>query len=664
MGLPLAWIKGEATYQATGIVFVSPRFLANLEAKEDFQLQSNEQYREYVGQNVRTIDRYDILADALHSLGPDVRYWQRPNESFDHAVNRLQSKLVVAEIPDTYQIAVSLKGTKADGLAEIVNAIVKTFLGKVRSEDFYGSDARSTSLLNERASILKQIQQNQDTRADIAAELGVSTFTEAFPNPFDKLLTDAEQALADGRRVRINADAQLAALDGTRHPQALESYVLDQTMKDPALSSLEYAQNQRRTILLSSMNGLSSAHPGRKLAESELQTMDTDRTRQFQDLLHAYASSMRSQRQADARKAAEVEAKLNGAVTDQFSKASWFTKKYQQALTLGQDVERQRKRVDSISDRLDYFALETRAPGFVRLFSTARQPSLPVEGGHAKLFALLLAFAALSAASFPVLLDLLDPRVHWPGDMHRALGFAPMGWLMDKGEAGPEFAREQIFRLANRIGHEHEVNGSHIFAFTSVRSKAGTTTIVTELASALSRMGIPSLAVEANTYRSDPKYRKQNSRGLSVVLHGQSNIEAVVVSGDDQLPDRIPAGDIEHMENLPDLHKLIELLRGVTSLYPIILVDVPPLSISADAELIARSADVAVLVVEAENTTRQDIKRISAQLRRVSPKAVAAVLNRVQADAANGFAKEAKAEYVTGQPAASLPASLRWLWRA
>lgn len=75
LGLPVAWIKGTPKYEATAVLYVSPRFIANLQDDKEFEMQSNSQYREYVQQNVRTINRYDIIESVINSLGTHQNYW-------------------------------------------------------------------------------------------------------------------------------------------------------------------------------------------------------------------------------------------------------------------------------------------------------------------------------------------------------------------------------------------------------------------------------------------------------------------------------------------------------------------------------------------------------------------------------------------------------------
>ena len=77
-GFSLALKKGKHSYSTQAVIYISPRFLKNLDDDKEFELQSNSQYREFVQQNVRTIDRYDIVEEAVKRLGKEKHLWQRP----------------------------------------------------------------------------------------------------------------------------------------------------------------------------------------------------------------------------------------------------------------------------------------------------------------------------------------------------------------------------------------------------------------------------------------------------------------------------------------------------------------------------------------------------------------------------------------------------------
>jgi Mrp family chromosome partitioning ATPase len=220
--------------------------------------------------------------------------------------------------------------------------------------------------------------------------------------------------------------------------------------------------------------------------------------------------------------------------------------------------------------------------------------------------------------------------------------------MLQKDEAGPDFAYEQVLRLASRILQDHQNNGTRIFAFTSVKARGGTSSIVMETAAAVVRLGVPALAVEANAYRADPRYRNNNSRGLTFVLRGNDDLVSGVVPGGGEMPDYVPLGDVEEQKNLPDIQRLIDILRASAEAYSLVFIDLPPILVSVDAEFIARGADVTVLVVEANTVTKDELKRAAACLERIKVAAVSAVMNKISIDAGDGFARAARAQFVSG----------------
>ena len=659
-GVPVAWLKGQAKYGVTAVIYVSPRFLANLQDSKEVSIESDSQYHEYVQQNARTINRFDIVLEAVKKAGT---VWIRPGEGMEHAAERLQGALEVKSVPDPYQITVSLESPKQAGLAELVNAVVHSYLGKAKSEELYASDERVSTLLDDRAKVQAGIAEKQEKRLAIAQEIGVSSFTENVLNPYDKLLSDGREALSAVRRLRIDADAQLAMLDEKQRAGGADSLLAlaqAEALKDVALTSLESNESNRRTQLLTAISGLSPDHPGRRAAERELAELAKEQEKVSRRILDGYSKSLLAQRQAEAFRATRVEQKLSEEVDRLTSQTTWFTRNYQEGLQLGLAIDALRKRMDGVQQRIDFLSLEKTAPGTVRMFSAARPPQSPMKGGRKRLLGMAVVAGLMIGLLAPMGIDFFDPKLHTPRDAQKILGFPPMVWLMEKSDAGPEFAREQIMRLASRIAQDRQTNNSRIFAFTSVKARGGTSTIVVETANALGYLGLPALAVEANAYRADPRYRDPKSRGLTVVLHGNADLYSAVVPGDSEMPDYLPIGDVSNQKNLPDIQNLIEILRNSAEAYSIVLVDLPPILISVDAEFIARAADVSVLVIEAEAVTKGDLQRATASLQRIQAPAVSAIFNRARADAGDGYARAALTEFRTGM--APRGGGLLWSW--
>jgi polysaccharide biosynthesis transport protein len=667
LGAPVAWILGAPKYSATAAVYVSPRFIANLGGDGGTQkFDSMEQYKEYVQQNVKTINRFDIVLEALKRLGPEQSVWVKPKETLERAAARLQGALIIEGVADTYQITITLDGPHKKGLAELVNSVANTYLEKAKAEEFFGSDQRVQTLIDDRARLQKEIAEKQARRMALAQELGVSSFTDNDLNPYDRLLVTAREAEADAQKSAIEAETQLAVFDEKHHSgarEALRAYALVEANKDPVLASTMSNLNSRRAQVMSSLSGLSADHPGRRAAEHELAEIEKERQAAIQSEVDTLSKTILDQRTADAYQARRVADQLSAEVERQRSQAAWFTHGYQEGIQLGLDVDQARKAEDSLQQRIDYFSLEKSAPGFVRLFSAARPPDQPVKGGRKLFLAAFVMLALLLAVAVPVGIDFIDPRLRSPSQVEALLGFPLTGWLMEKQEAGEAFEREQLLRFANRIAQDRQTNQSRIFAFTSVKSQGGTSTIVLEVAAALHSLGIRALALEANAYRQDPRYSWQSSRGLTAALNGSRAFHAEVIPGDGNLPDRIPAGEITEGTSLPDIRNLEHLLHQTTASYDLILVDAPPILVSVDAEIIAGLADVAVLVIEAESVTKEELRRAAKGLERLNVRAICSLFNRVRSDEATGLASVALNEFLTGSAAPAPRLLSPWLWR-
>jgi Mrp family chromosome partitioning ATPase len=119
------------------------------------------------------------------------------------------------------------------------------------------------------------------------------------------------------------------------------------------------------------------------------------------------------------------------------------------------------------------------------------------------------------------------------------------------------------------------------------------------------------------------------------------------------MPDHVPVGDLTDQKHLPEIQKLIEILQASADAYSIVLIDLPPILVSVDAEFIARGADVAVLVIDAAKVTANELRRAAACLERIRVSAVSAVLNKVSLDAGDGFARQMRDEFRTGMAAGS-----------
>ena len=600
-GFPIAWKKGKSTYMAQAVVYISPRFLKNLDDDKEFELQSNSQYREFVQQNVRTIDRYDIIEETLQRLSKQGHPWKRPQESMERAALRLQGEVKVVPVPDTYQITVRLEDKKPDGLAETVNTLVSVFLEKSKDEDFYGRDQRLASLEEEAQGLHTSINTLAEEKDKIAQELAVSVFSESFSNPFDQLLVGSKQALAAARQRRIISEAKLASLESRASPGAqtgLQAYADDLASKDADINSLQSNLNFRRNELLAKLSGMLPTHPARHEIEAELQQIDQVAQSRREDLQGSYAAMLLAQRRSEAAADARAESDIHKEVDQESAQAVWYSHNYQRGINIRYEMERDRKRLEALEDRMDFVKQEGRAPGFARLFSPARRPIEPMTGGKKKPLLILLVLAAAVALAVPIGLDYMDPRLLSPDEAEKILGFTPIGFTTLSSHGAD--ANDHVQRIAAAIEREASRNGSCSFVFVPVNAVAPVSETVAALAGALAGLGH---AVE--------------------VVGGKS--EQLLARAATACPDSSDSGSLP-VSAATSFGSVRNHARDIVARKGTVLISAKPFSVDPETELLVSDCDVVVLTMQSAQTTKNELQAILRTLDKIRPKAVAALV--------------------------------------
>lgn len=678
LGIPVVFAKGKATFYAEAALRISPSYVGNLQDQGDVQLASTTQYQQFVQQQLTIARSYDVARDALTALGPQRELWQRPDESERHAAERLMATVSARAVKDTYLITIGLEGTKADGLAEIVNAVANAYVGRAEEEGLFGTEARIKQLEERRVTLQGQIDANVQQLTAIAQALGVSTFEESSLNPLDTTLVATGEALADWRRRRLAAEARLAALDAAQKRELeleIDTAVKAAVEKDPAVLAATKHYYEKRTALLDQASGLAPEHPATKSIHRQLADLDAElalTTTTATAAIRANLEQRRRTRAAEERSRAELEAhqtrdverQIEAELAGQQARLSEYAAKYQAGLDLTAEIRRARKRVETINNRIEFFVVESHAPGFVRIVSSARPPVQPLGGGKKSLTLMILVAAIGLGAGLPLALDRFDPRVLVPGDVEKTLGIPPLGWIVERCD-GPTtaLATDQIRRLALAVDRERRQHGTTRIALTAVQAGCGTTTLALELARELTAHGVRTLALDADTTNRDRRYEGEpHTQGLVTVLASAAAPEASIVRGDDRLPDRLPLGAAHEGQLLGNRARLLQALAALGNTYDLVLIDAPPLLLSAEGEFITQLAEGAFLVVAANRVVPADLTRAARVLERLAPPVVGVLLNRVRIYDQGGAFLKLLAPGGAEPARTQLGFVYRWLW--
>ncbi len=652
-GLPVALFKGKPCYSTRAAVYISPRLVKTPQGGEEFQSQSDPQYRADVRRSVHSIHRIDIAHETLKRLGERSRqWWSHPQEDDGRAAARLADALIVTSVPETYLVNVELRDDRPDGLAEILNTLLDVYVSIHKSGEFSGLESSLAAWKQEADSLGRELTDSQARKAQLAQEMGVVSFTEERAGPYDQPVASAKLALAEAGRQRIVAAERFAIVDPSRGEaarQSLDSFALQMARKDPANNPLLSSADTSRAELSARLSRLSAGDPARMGLQQRLAEIDAAKQRNEARLLSAYSRTILEQRRAEMVRAERIEKTLEAELAQRESLAAAFARKYREGIGLERRIDQAQKRQESLEERRSSLDLESRAPRFVRVLADAQPAGLLAKDERATLASIFVLAGFAMALLVPVAVDIANPTISVPAGAGRTLGFVPLGWLPERKEGGEEFTWALILQLAHRMDQERRFHGTRIWMFTSVKTGGGSTTLVNSLGRALTVLGIPSLAVEANALRADGRYAKSPARpGLSDLLRGRSTLNQSIETGNEEMPDHIPVGEPAGTGHLPDIHRMGRILDAAAESYAMVLVDLPPVLDSVDAEYLARRTGCVVFVVEARRVTARELKRAARVLEGGRTTALACVVNRVHSSDGGGFARAARREFEAG----------------
>ncbi|GIF16495.1 hypothetical protein Ate01nite_65270 [Actinoplanes teichomyceticus] len=285
---------------------------------------------------------------------------------------------------------------------------------------------------------------------------------------------------------------------------------------------------------------------------------------------------------------------------------------------------------------------------------TARQPGHPVrDAGFAAMLGLLAGAAAVA------LREAAAPAVADEGDLRR-LGLGTVGVIALDARHGrgshPDQTLAEAFRRLRSLlpGITDAPPGRSLLLAGSGR-KEGTTAVACGLAVAMAETGARVALVDANLrtpgvgrYLSlDP------APGLAEVLSGTAGVAEVLRESPDGRLTVLPAG-----EQVPDpggllaSPRLTATVRTLTERFDVVLVDAPPLNGPADAAVLGKVTDSALLVVRANRTRTADVERSMELLEKIGAAPAGAVLNALPRKLPTGqawaAANVAPADLLTG----------------
>jgi succinoglycan biosynthesis transport protein ExoP len=650
-GLPVAWIKGKSYYYTESVFQVSPNYMKTLTADEEVEFQSNSQYREYVNHLSNTIRRYDVIGLALKKLREqqiDIQPKGMTERKFNE---QLQKDLLIRAIPDTYMVRIGLQGPEKEALDEIVNAVMQAFLDVTKDEQIYGSADRLEALQATGQTLLGEISQLEAQRLELTEPLGLTTFGENTSNPYDGMLAQAREKLTAASIERIQAEATLQAfLQQRETPTTAGRSILDMRLQDNGLQALRNVIINRSEELSRLTAGLEDKHPAKQPALVEQAAIkERLQSREF-EFDQAAFENIRNRLQASVQQSRQVEQDVLQKMQSIEGQAVDFARNFQLAMRLTNDIKKREQEYKDVRDRVIYLQNESQAIGFVRLVTPALPAITPMGVGKTKLLLMILVVATGLALVAPVALDMLDRRLYTVNDAEKLLGMPAAGWQIEITDLPSKlYAKEQTRRFASTLMRDKSRTGQGVFAFMALKSDERPMAAILDTAVELQRLGWRALVVDANSFKPSPLFRSDHF-GLTDYLSGDVEATELLLQAyhhDDAV--NVVGFGTQRAFGIQRLDRLKLLVEHWHSAYDFVLIDLPPLLLSADAELLVGALGQVFMVVEAQSVNKGEVSRAKRMLEKLDPEAVGLFVDNVPLfrEPASGYLHEVMLETIT-----------------
>jgi Mrp family chromosome partitioning ATPase len=419
-------------------------------------------------------------------------------------------------------------------------------------------------------------------------------------------------------------------------------------LQDTGLQALRNEVVKRSEELGRIASGLEDRHPARKPALMEYEAINKRLQTSESEFEKAAFENVKNRLTASLRQTKQVEAEIQVSLKKIESQAADYARNFQQAMRLTSDMRKREQEQKEVRDRLNYLQNESGAIGFVRLVTPALSAETPMGIGKTKLLLIVLMLACVLAFTAAIALDMLDRRIYTVNEAEKLMGIPAAGWQLEDSDLSSKiFAKEQTRRFSSALIRNKARSGQHVFSFTPVKSVVSAGNVMLDTAVVLQQLGFRVLVVDANSFSPSPNFDALVP-GLSDYLSGAADVEQIAQTVIYQ--DQAIAG-VGFGSQLSSGVQRLDLLKQAVSLwseqYEFVLIDLPPLLLSADTELLIGALGQVFIVLEAQVVSKGESTHAKRMLEKLDPEAVGLFVSNIPVFQDGGYMKELMIEMLT-----------------
>ena len=655
LGAAVIWCFVKPKFEVNATIHVSPVVRPVLFSDSETDISRN--YRQYVGTEASNITSPAAIEDALDT--PEVRDLASVKAALD-PVAEIAGRLTVGPIQNTELLKVAMAGDKPKEMATIINSLIQTYLRRRHEQQRDWDERILGSLKREETELETKLEIKARQLHQTAVDKGLGG-AEPSGQMLDTWIAELQQLVTQAKKDNALASGRLQALDAggaaTYNPSELDSYMT----ADPSLRSLrEQERNAQLAVLNDDRLGRGPNHPDVQ-GRAQLLVEVKDRIKERETLLLDQFRDSVKRRLLGELRDVEVTSKV---LTEELRRLSDQRSEVAGQLFVLENLRHERERLEESLNQVrakvwNVEVEQNRIPR-ITLDSIARVPLEPNKDRRPHFTAACAMFGLFAGVALAFLRARSDTKFHHPLEVTERLGVRVLGTVqrVEDGKLllNPTDHRivEPIRAISTALVSTHDARSTRVRLITSPTAGSGKTSLALNLAQNLAATGRRVLLVDADNdvQGVTRRLKLRKLAGLSEFLDGHASAQQIVhACGDDGLQ-VLPSGKHdprfgEKLGRVDGQARLRELFQSFDE----VLVDSPPVLAKSDVMILATLVDEVVLVVRADQTTKEEARGAQQQLASVGANVVGAVLNGVDPQLRPyGYAYAYQYGYVAPEP--------------
>jgi succinoglycan biosynthesis transport protein ExoP len=555
------------------------------------------------------------------------RLRKRPAVAHSNAVAlAAQRALAVNILSGSRILSVSFTSRDPALAAAGVNFAMQHYLDHQRAQSFADLSNAQSWLEGNALSLQTQLDRTEEKLASARAAAGIITGAQA------DLTTEAASRITASL---VDAEAGLAVAQARLASAAHGDAAAANAAIAPSLQPLRKEQADLLAQVQSLEGQYGPDYPALVSARTSLAAIDSEIGAETGRELDAAQADVA----ADKAQVAAITSAL--ATARAASEAEDVESTPIRALEQHEDAERAMLR--SVTLQIDQLALQSAlTKPDARILSEASPPDAPSAPRRGLILAAALALGFLSGLLLAGLADALDTSFRSGGELRVNLGLPCLALVPEipaprEAPIAAPFSvfSEQMRALRTGLSLVTEPGApSQVIAITAARPDEGKTTLTIALARALALSGLRVIAIDGDIRQPsfDAIFYTLGAPGLTDHLSSLSSMQEVILQDRRTPLHVIPAGtQAKEALSLFLSPKLPAMLAQLRNNYDVVLLDVPPAFALAEARVLARVADHALLCVRWGKTPRRVARAAITLLQEAGVNLAGVALTRVNA---------------------------------